>query len=142
MIRELVDVFRHDEVHSLSTTVDIADFKNLRVIAQNIRGHLEWRNVDDVNVGVFGSEDATDLRIFSLQKFVHRDALRLFYRKRVDMDLDPLPSFDCSPLLSEFFHHLFPNEEGLICKLVDTFLGLFLELVESETALDCRSFGH
>ena len=129
-------------MNSFCSTIYIADLKNLRVVTEDVRGHLEWRNVDDINVWVFRSKDSTDLRVLSLQELVHRDTLCLFYRERVDMDLDALPGLYCRPLLSEFFHHLLPHEKGLVSELIHTLFGMFLKLIQSEAALDDRSFGH
>jgi len=71
MVREPINVLRDDEMDSLVSTLDIADLENLCVITENIRGHLEGRNVDYINVRVLGSEYATDLSVLTLQELVH-----------------------------------------------------------------------
>ena len=111
MVRESFDVLRHNEMDSLVATLNITDLQDLGVVAEHIWSHLEWRNIDNVYIGVFGGENSTDLSIFALEEFVHRDSLGLFDRERVDMDLNAFAGLDGWPLLTELLHHLFPDEE-------------------------------
>ena len=71
MVREPINVLRDDEMDPLVSTLDIADLKNLCVITEHIRRHLEGRNVDYINVRVLGSKYATDLSVLALQELVH-----------------------------------------------------------------------
>ncbi len=80
MVWEPVDVFRDDEMHTFIATVNVSDLEDLRIVAKYIRSHLEGRNIDDVNVRVFGSKDSADLSVFSLQELIHRDSFGFFNR--------------------------------------------------------------
>ena len=53
MVWESVDVFGHDKLNAFVSAVDVADFKDLCVVAKDVRGHLEWRDVDYIDVWVF-----------------------------------------------------------------------------------------
>ena len=58
------------------------------------------------------------------------------------MDLDSLLILDIRPAALEFFLHIAPDLTGLVVELVHLDLCGFLELVESEFALDDRRFDH
>ena len=111
MIWELFNILRHYEVHSLRGSFHVTDFKNFHIVPKDIRRHLEWWNVNHIHIWVFRCKDSTNLRVFPLQKFVHRNSFHLFNRKRVDMHFDTSSLLDCRPLLPEFFHHLLPYEQ-------------------------------
>ena len=128
MIREPLNVLGHNKVHALIATLNVANLEDLRVVAQHVWGHLEGRNVDNVDVWVLSGKYATDLSVFALQELVHRNAFGLFNGKRVDMDFNAFASLDSWPLLSELFHHFLPYKEGLVCQLVNPLFRLLLEL--------------
>lgn len=142
MVRKLFNVFGDDEVHSVGDAILVPYFKDLHIVAQNIWGHLVWRDVDDFNVRVFGGKNPAQLSIFSLQKLLHRDAFHFIYAKRVNVNFNPLPTLDCRPSISELLHHLLPNKQGLIRDLFNPIFCLFLELIEAETPLNDSCFCH
>ena len=71
MVWETFDVLWHNKVDSLVTGLYVADLKDLSVVAEDIRSHLERRNVDYIYILVLGREDSTDLSVLALQEFVH-----------------------------------------------------------------------
>ena len=58
------------------------------------------------------------------------------------MDLNSLLILDIGPAALEFFLHVAPYLTGLVVELMHLNFRGFLELVESEFALDDRSFDH
>ena len=58
------------------------------------------------------------------------------------MYFNALASLDCRPFLAELLHHFLPHKQRLIRELIDTFLGLFLELEQTETPLNSSGFSH
>lgn len=58
------------------------------------------------------------------------------------MNFDSALAFDGRPSSSELFHHLFPNEKGLISDLLHSILSLFLEQIKPEVALDDSCLCH
>ena len=142
MVWEFVDVFRNGKLHSFWTLLDVSDLQNLLIVANYIWCHLERRHIDDIDVRVLWGKNSADLSIFSLKEFVHRDSLGFFDWQRVDVDFDPFSGLDCRPFLPEFFHHFFPDKQWLLSQFIDSILRLFLELKESERALNRCSFAH
>lgn len=71
MVWEAFDVLWHNKVDSLVTGLYVADLKDLSVVAEDVRSHLERRNVDYIYIWVLGREDSTDLSVLALQEFVH-----------------------------------------------------------------------
>lgn len=71
VIRESINVLRHHKVDTLVSTFDVTDFEDFSVVAEDVRGHLKGRDVDDVDVWVLGGENSTDLGVLSLKELVH-----------------------------------------------------------------------
>lgn len=142
VVGESIDVVGHDNVKSALRAVDFSDLEYLHVVPQHFSGHLERRNVNHFDLGVFKAENSAQLRIFSLQEFLHRDSLELVNRDRADMDFNSFLAADKRPFLLELVHHFSPNVEGLICKLLNTVFSLLLEQEESEPSLDNNGFLH
>lgn len=142
MIREFFNVLRHYEVHSLRGSFHVTDFKNLHIVSKDIRRHLERWNVNHIHIWVFRCKDPTDLCVFPLQKFVHRNSFHLLNRKRVDMNFDTSSLLDCRPLLPELFHHLLPYEQRFTGELINSLFRLFLENIQAEATLNDGSLTH
>jgi len=77
VVGKLLTVLRDDKLNTRADVVEIANFQDLHVVAGHIRGHLVWRNVDDIDVRVLGCKDPADLGIFTLDKLLHRHTLKL-----------------------------------------------------------------
>ncbi len=71
MVWESVDVFGNYEMHTFIATVNVSDLEDFCIVAKNIGGHLEGRNINDVDIWVFRSKNSADLSVFSLQELVH-----------------------------------------------------------------------
>lgn len=94
MMRESVSVIRDNNVKSTLRAINLPNFKNFHVISEDITGHLEWSYIDYLNIWVLKTKNSAELRIFPLQEFFHRNSLKLLDRHRIDVYLNPSPSFD------------------------------------------------
>ena len=65
-MRKSVDVVRHYNVQTTLWAVDLANLKDLHVVAQHIAGHLEGRHIDHLDIWIFQAEDSTKLGVLTL----------------------------------------------------------------------------
>lgn len=127
MMREAMDIVGYYNVETALWTVYFSDFKNLHVVTEDIRCHLKRRHVNNLDVGIFEGENSTQLCVFPLEELFHRDSLELLNRDRINVHLYSSASFDGGPLLLEFIHHFFPNEQTLVGQFFNSIFSLFLE---------------
>ena len=77
MMRELLDVVWNYYVKLAVRILNLPNFKDLHIVTDYVIGHLEGRDIYDINLGVLDSEDSADLRVLSLQEFLHTHPLQL-----------------------------------------------------------------
>ena len=142
MLVEANIILRDNQVEPLVRLFDLDELEDLHVVFEHFTCESVWADVDYIHVGVLYREDSRDLRILLLFELLHGHSLHFCHRERVDMDLDSLLILDIRPAALEFFLHVAPDLTGLVVELMHLNLRGFLELVESEFALDDRSFDH
>lgn len=126
---ESVDVVWDHDVKSTLRAIDLPDLKDLHVVAEDIRSHLEWSHVNNFDIRIFKTKDTAQLCIFSLQELLHRNSFQLFNRHRVDMNLNSSPSLDRWPFFFELIHHFLPYKQRFVCELFNSILCLLLEQI-------------
>ena len=127
MMRESVSVIRDNNVKSTLRAINLPNFKNFHVVSEDITGHLEWSYIDYLNIWVLKTKNSAELRIFPLQEFFHRNSLKLLDRHRIDVYLNPSPSFDWRPFIFELIHHFLPHKQTLIGQFFNSILCLLLK---------------
>ena len=77
MVRELVNIVRHNNIKLAVRVVNLSNLQDLHVVAYYIVSHLEGRDIYNVHEWVLHCKDPADLCILSLQELLHAHTLHL-----------------------------------------------------------------
>lgn len=111
MALELHVVLRDHYVKTTCSVLYLNQFQDLHVVLRDLGSQHERCHIDNVDIGVFESENACNLCIFALFVLLETQASQFRDAERVDVDFNATTLLDVRPTLFEFVLHLIPHFE-------------------------------